>query len=133
MRDRLRTCSRPQLLGPAAAVAVWVACLVARPGVFAQEKQPGKPTDEKAELAEFLDDARHYTIRATKPEAVLKLHEPPVLNFTNPELVMRVTAYCQRAAAPSFARASISTKISGSVPWTRVNSPPAPTPSFGAA
>ena len=85
MRDRLRTCSQPQLLGPAAAVAVWVACLVARPGVFAQEKQPGKPTDEKAELAEFLDEARHYTIRATKPEAVLKLHEPPVLNFTNPE------------------------------------------------
>src|SRR5262249_60678046 len=33
----------------------------------------------------FLDDAQHYTIRTTKPDAVLKLHEPPVLNFTNPE------------------------------------------------
>src|SRR5262249_36877697 len=60
----------------------------------AQEKQPEKQparqpekTDEKekAELAEFLDDARHYTIRTLKPEVALKLHEPPVLNFTNPE------------------------------------------------
>src|SRR5262245_58312311 len=53
----------------------------------AQEKQPEKPADEKekAELAEFLDNARHYAIRTTKPEVVLKLHEPPVLNFTNPE------------------------------------------------
>lgn len=41
--------------------------------------------NEKAELAEFLDDARTYVIRSTKPEALLKLHETPVLNFTNPE------------------------------------------------
>jgi hypothetical protein len=64
-----------------------IACLVA--GLLsvgaAQEKQPAKPSDEKTELAEFLDDARHYVIRATKPDAELKLHEPAVLNFTNPE------------------------------------------------
>jgi hypothetical protein len=47
----------------------------------AQEKQP----DEKAELAEFLDDARHYVIRTAKPGATFKLHEPPIQNFTNPE------------------------------------------------
>ena len=43
------------------------------------------PADEKAELAELLDDARHYAIRSPKAEALFKLHEPPVLNFTNPE------------------------------------------------
>jgi hypothetical protein len=70
-------------------VAFAIACLV--PGVLparaAQDKPPEKPADEKekAELAEFLDDARHYAIRTAKPDAELKLHEPPVLNFTNPE------------------------------------------------
>jgi hypothetical protein len=49
--------------------------------VGAQEKQ----LDEKAELAEFLDDAKNYAIRTAKPEAALKLREPAVLNFTNPE------------------------------------------------
>lgn len=64
------------------ACAGWLACLAA--GAFpvrAQEKRP----DEKAELAEFLDDAKHYTIRTLKPDAALKLREQPVLNFTNPE------------------------------------------------
>ena len=55
------------------------------PVAVAQEKQASQPPDEKAELAEFLDDARHYAIRSMKPDAELKLHEPPVLNFTNPE------------------------------------------------
>jgi hypothetical protein len=87
MRHRLRTCSRSLLRGFVAAIPI--SCLVA--GLLsagaAQDKPPGKPADEKekAELAEFLDDARRYVIRSTKPEAVLKLHEPPVLNFTNPE------------------------------------------------
>jgi hypothetical protein len=85
MRCRLPTCPRRPLLGFVAAFPI--ACLVAgllSVGV-AQEKPPAKPSDEKTELAEFLDDARHYVIRTTKPEAELKLHEPAVLNFTNPE------------------------------------------------
>lgn len=40
--------------------------------------------DEATELAEFLADARGYAISAG-PAAPLKLHEPPVFNFTNPE------------------------------------------------
>src|SRR5262245_28786778 len=55
------------------------------PVTAGQEKQSSQPTDEKAELAEFVDDARHYAIRSMKPQAALKLHEPPMLNFTNPE------------------------------------------------
>jgi hypothetical protein len=55
------------------------------PARAAQEKQPGKEIDEKTELVEFLDDAKHYTIRTVKLDAALKLREPPVLNFTNPE------------------------------------------------
>lgn len=42
-------------------------------------------TPENTELAELLASARDYKIRITKPDAVLKLREPPVLNFTNPE------------------------------------------------
>src|SRR5262245_7407012 len=63
-----------------------ISCLVAgllSVGV-AQEKQPDKP-DEKAELAELLDDAKNYTIRTVKPEGALKLRESAILNFTNPE------------------------------------------------
>jgi hypothetical protein len=81
--NRPSNCSLLPLCGFAAA------CLVA--GVLsagaAQEKQPEKQADEKekAERAEFLDDARHYAIRTMKPDAELKLHESPVLNFTNPE------------------------------------------------
>ena len=86
MRLRLRTCIRSPLRG--LAVAYTIACLIAcilSVGI-AQEKQPEKLTDEKTERAEFLDDANHYTIRTvTKPEVVLKLHESPVLYFTNPE------------------------------------------------
>jgi hypothetical protein len=67
----------------AAATPVWAAALALAAG---QDNPPAKPADEKAELAEFLDDARHYAIRIVgKTDAVLKLHEPPVLNFTNPE------------------------------------------------
>jgi hypothetical protein len=51
------------------------------PAGAVQEKQ----TDDKAELAEFLDDARHYVIRTTNPDVTLKLHDPPIQNFTNPE------------------------------------------------
>jgi hypothetical protein len=74
------------------AAAVLVPCLVA--GLLSvaawetqPEKQPAKQPkpDEKTELAEFLDDAKHYAIRIAKPDAVLKLRESPLLNFTNPE------------------------------------------------
>jgi hypothetical protein len=75
MRDRLPI--RVALC--AAACAVWVACLAA------QEKQPAKEPDTKAELAEFLDDAKRYTIKPAKAGAALKLRDQPVLNFTNPE------------------------------------------------
>src|SRR5947207_6882378 len=44
-----------------------------------------QPPDDKAEFAEFLDDARHYVIRMLKPEVAFKLHEPAIQNFTNPE------------------------------------------------
>lgn len=44
-----------------------------------------EPPPENTELADLLAEARLYQIRMTKPEAVLKLREPPVLNFTNPE------------------------------------------------
>lgn len=40
---------------------------------------------ENTELADLLASARKYELRTTKPEAALKLREPPVLNFTNPE------------------------------------------------
>jgi hypothetical protein len=68
--------------------ALALACLAPGPVGSAQEKAPpAKQPDEKekAELAEFLDDAKHYTIRTEKPDAALKLHEASVLNFTNPE------------------------------------------------
>src|SRR5688572_13921107 len=78
-------CRLPNCFGSpprAVAVALALACLL--PAGVAQEKQPEK-ADEKTEFAEFLDDAKHYAIRAAKPEAALKLHESAVLNFTNPE------------------------------------------------
>lgn len=84
MRDRLPTDFRG-LCGFASALAVGLVCLVGAFPARAQEKQPGKEADEKAELAEFLDDAKNYTIRAVKPDAALKLRDPAVLNFTNPE------------------------------------------------
>jgi hypothetical protein len=59
-----------------------VACAVC---LGAQEKQPGKEPDAKAELAEFLADAKNYTIKPAKAGAALKFREQPVLNFTNPE------------------------------------------------
>ena len=43
------------------------------------------PPAENTELADLLASARMYEIRTTKPDAPLKLREPPVLNFTNPE------------------------------------------------
>lgn len=48
---------------------------------IAQEPTP----PENTELADLLASARKYEIRTTKPDAALKLREPPVLNFTNPE------------------------------------------------
>ena len=63
--------------------ALFASMLLSMPAL-AQEPA-ARPPDEKTELAELLDDARHYAIRATKPEADLKLRETPVLNFTNPE------------------------------------------------
>jgi hypothetical protein len=85
MKNRLLTCCRSPLCGFVAALPIM--CLVAgllSVGV-AQEKQPGKQPDEKAEVAEFLDDAQHYAIRTTNPDVALKLHETALLNFTNPE------------------------------------------------
>lgn len=49
--------------------------------VHAQE-----PVDiEKNELDDLLKSARNYEIQMKKPDVLLKLREPPVLNFTNPE------------------------------------------------
>jgi hypothetical protein len=53
---------------------------------IAQEKLPEtKKPDEKVEFAEFLEDAKAYTIKTSEKDASLKLIEMPVLNFTNPE------------------------------------------------
>lgn len=41
--------------------------------------------DGNAELADLLASARKYELRSTKPEAMLELREPSLLNFTNPE------------------------------------------------
>jgi hypothetical protein len=79
VRDRLPTCAWAPLCAVASALAAWV--LAGPLPAVAQEKQP----DEKTELAELLDDAKNYTIRTAQPDAALKLREPPVLNFTNPE------------------------------------------------
>ncbi len=80
---------RNQLLIFGFTAALPIACLVGLLSVgVAQDKPAEKPAaqpDEKTELAELLDDARNYTIRIGKPDVALKLHEPPVLNFTNPE------------------------------------------------
>ena len=86
MNCRLPTRFRWPLCGFVAALAGWIVCLggLSAPG-SAQEKKPekadAKPPDVKAE---FLDDAKNYTIRVTKPDAALKLHEKPVHHFTNP-------------------------------------------------
>ena len=39
----------------------------------------------KLEFAEFLEDARQYTMRLKPNDSLLKLSEQPLLNFTNPE------------------------------------------------
>ena len=52
------------------------------PAGEATGKADAKPPDVKAE---FLDDAKNYTIRVTKPDTALKLHEKPVHNFTSPD------------------------------------------------
>src|SRR5688500_167972 len=49
--------------------------------VVAQEPAPA----ENTELAGLLDAARRYEIRLTRPNVPLKLREPSVLNFTNPQ------------------------------------------------
>jgi hypothetical protein len=90
MKCRLPTRLLAPLCGGACALAVGIACLFGTlPAGRTQEKQPekaDKAPDAKAELAEFLDDAKNYTIRTvTKPEVELKFHVTPVLNFTNPE------------------------------------------------
>ena len=70
--------------------ALAAACLAAAPfAARAREKKPAPP-DEKTELAELLDDARAYAVRTAKPDAALKLHEPPLLNFTNPDAIKKV-------------------------------------------
>jgi hypothetical protein len=78
MRHRLPNDVRRPACG---LVLAWLISWLAAGPLPAQDKQP----DEKAEYAEFLDDARHYVIRTTKPDVTLKLHEPPIQNFTNPE------------------------------------------------
>ena len=86
---RLPTRSRAPLCGVVFALAVGIACLTGTvPAGRAQEKQPekaDKAPDAKAELAEFLDDAKRYAIKPAKSDTALKLREQPVLNFTNPE------------------------------------------------
>lgn len=85
---RYRHPIRARILFGVVACAVWSAGLaVGARTAGAQEKQPekgAKESAEKAELAEFLDDAKRYTIKPVKSDP-LKLREPPVLNFTNPE------------------------------------------------
>src|SRR5207249_1462916 len=67
-------------------ILIGVSCFVAGTSArAAQDEQSKKQSDEKTELADLLDDARQYAIRTTTPEALLKLHEPPVFNFTNAE------------------------------------------------
>jgi hypothetical protein len=61
------------------------ALIAAVPLIGPAQEPAAKAADDKAELAELLDDAKNYAIRATKPEVELKLRETPVLNFTNPE------------------------------------------------
>ena len=84
MKVRLLTCARGPLCAVVFALPVPFLVAVLLSVGTAQDKQPDKP-DEKAELAEFLGDAKNYAIRTAKPDAALKLHESPVLNFTNPE------------------------------------------------
>lgn len=86
MRYCLPTCCRFKVGGFMATMLIGVSCFVARsPARAAQDEQARTQSDEKTELADLLDDARHYVIQTTKPEALLKLHEPPVFNFTNAE------------------------------------------------
>jgi hypothetical protein len=89
MRYRLPTHIRVPLCAVVSASVVWVACLAAGSlPAGAQEKQPekgAKESGEKTELAEFLDDAKRYTIKSAKSDTALKLREQPILNFTNPE------------------------------------------------
>jgi hypothetical protein len=80
--------NRLPLSALAPALVICAACAVAAlPRAVAQEKEPGKDKiDEKAELAEFLADAKKYDIRTTgKQEVAFKLRESALLNFTNPE------------------------------------------------
>ena len=86
MRYRLLTSSQFTLGGFVAMILMGALCFVAGSSArAAQNEQPGKQSDEKAELADLLEDARHYAMRTTTPHVSLKLHEPPVFNFTNPE------------------------------------------------
>lgn len=62
-------------------IASLLGCLLLSIPAFGQET----PLAENTELADLLESARKYEIRTTKPDAPLKLREPPVLNFTNPE------------------------------------------------
>lgn len=64
-----------------------VFALIAAMGVLGLSATAGQEpaTPENTELAELLASARDYEIRITKPDAVLTLREPPILNFTNPE------------------------------------------------
>src|SRR5262245_10209349 len=87
MNCRLPTRFRWPLCAFVAALAGWIVCSAgpSAPGA-AQEKQPekagAKPPDV---LAEFLADAKNYTIRIVKPDTALKMHEKSVLASANNE------------------------------------------------
>src|SRR5262249_13854335 len=77
-RSTLRVCGRICHSGTMAWLVFGLASSVAVAG--------DEPAGEgNAELADLLASARLYEIRSTRPEAMLELREPSLLNFTNPE------------------------------------------------
>src|SRR5262245_62131994 len=68
----------------AAATYAWSVLLLFCAAVVAQEK-PEKPAAENSELSNLLESARRYELRLPKSDSPLKLHEPSLLNFTNPQ------------------------------------------------
>ncbi|MDP1798918.1 MAG: hypothetical protein Q8K78_15595 [Planctomycetaceae bacterium] len=68
----------PRLIMPA---LLSISMTVNSTSAFAQETIP----DEKSEQAEFLAAAQQYTIRLPTLKEDAELHEPSLLNFTNPE------------------------------------------------
>src|SRR5262245_58961976 len=60
----------------------WLLVALAGSAALAEEEPA---IDGSAELAELLTSAQQYELRDAKSDAALKLREPSLLNFTNPE------------------------------------------------